>query len=91
MSKKLISLTILSWNRKELLQQTIERVIQTSTLPTQLIISDNNSAPESGVRDYLLGIRDTLDKKFDEVIYVFSDKNLGVANGRNEGLVRSDG
>lgn len=88
---KLMSVVMLNWNRLHYSKQTLERIIQASTMPIELIIVDNNSMPESGVRDYFNSIKADLEKRFVKVIYVFNDKNLGVAGGRNSGLVHATG
>lgn len=87
----LMSVVILNWNRLKYTKVTLERIIEASTIPMEIILVDNNSMEESGVRRYLLEMKDALEKKFIKVIYVFNDKNLGVAGGRNSGLVEASG
>lgn len=89
MSNKLMSIVVLNWNRLHYTKQTVERIIEVTTIPHELILVDNNSYEESGVRQYLK----SLDGKTnaEKVTYVFNDKNLGVAGGRNSGLVHATG
>lgn len=86
---KLMSIVVLNWNRLHYTKQTVERIIDATTVPHELIFVDNASMEESGVRQYL----ESLDGKTnaERVIYVFNDKNLGVAGGRNSGLVHASG
>jgi len=91
MNDKLMSVVMLNWNRLHYTKVTLERILEVSKIPTEIILVDNNSMPESGVREYLESMRGELEKKFVRVIYVFNDKNLGVAGGRNSGLVRASG
>lgn len=84
-----MSIIVLSWNRVHYTKQTVERIVEATTMPHELIFVDNNSYEESGVRQYLK----SLDGKTnaERVVYVFNDKNLGVSGGRNSGLVHATG
>ena len=85
MADKLMSIIILNWNRKIYSKQTIECIIKKTTVPHVLVLVDNFSAPESGVKEYLSSINKS-NTNAQDVIYVFNDKNLGVSGGRNSGI-----
>lgn len=91
MSKKLMSVIMLNWNRLEYSRVTLERIIESSSIPIEIIIVDNNSMPESGIREYFAGMKGKLESRFEKVTYVYNSKNLGVAGGRNSGLVHATG
>jgi len=86
---KLMSIVVLNWNRLHYTKETIERVIEATSIPHELIFVDNNSYKESGVRQYLKSLENKTNAE--KVTYVFNDKNLGVAGGRNSGLVHATG
>ncbi|MFA5023421.1 MAG: glycosyltransferase [Patescibacteria group bacterium] len=88
MSEKLLSIIILNWNRKHYSIQTIENLIKKTTLKHELILVDNNSS-EPGLRDYLLEVKGN--ENTTKIQHVFNYKNLGVAGGRNSGLVKASG
>jgi glycosyltransferase involved in cell wall biosynthesis len=87
MSKKLMSIIMLNWNRKHYSEQTLNRIVEATTIPHELILVDNGS--EDGTREYLKGMENKTNAE--KVTYVFNDKNLGVAGGRNSGLVVASG
>lgn len=87
MSEKLMSIVILNWNRKHYSKQTLECIIERTTMPHELIFVDNGS--EDGTREYLKSMEHKTNAE--KVTYVFNDKNLGVAGGRNSGLVKASG
>lgn len=84
-----MSIVVLNWNRLHYTKQTVERIIEATTIPHELIFVDNNSYEESGVRQYLKSLEDKTNAE--KITYVFNDKNLGVAGGRNSGLVHATG
>lgn len=87
MADKLFSIVVLNWNRLNYSKQTIECIIKKTTAPHILTLVDNNSAPESGVREYLSSITES-NTNARKVLHVFNGKNLGVAGGRNSGIYR---
>lgn len=89
MSEKLMSIIVLSWNRAHYTKQTVECLVKKTTMPHEFIFVDNNSTEDSGVRQYLKSIENSTNAK--KVTYVFNDKNMGVAGGRNTGLVVASG
>jgi len=86
---KLMSIVVLNWNRLHYTKETIERIIEATSIPHELIFVDNNSYEESGVRQYLKSLEGKTNAE--KITYVFNDKNLGVAGGRNSGLVHATG
>lgn len=84
-----MSIVILSWNRRNYLEQTVKNILDRTTIKHELILVDNNSAEKSGVREYLDSV--VGNKHTENIIKVYNDKNLGVAGGRNSGLVHAKG
>lgn len=78
----MFSVLVLNCCRPELSRQTIERLLEATTLEHELILIDNNSGPK--LQDYLkdAGARSNAI----EVKYVFNKSNLGISRGRNAGL-----
>lgn len=87
MTDKLMSIVMLSWNRLHYSKQTLECIIKKTTIPHELIFVDNGS--QDGTREYLKSMEHKTNAE--RVIYQFNDKNLGVAGGRNSGLVNAKG
>jgi hypothetical protein len=85
MSKNLMSIVVLNWNRRGYSKTTIENIIKKATVPHILTLVDNSSSEQSGVRDYLSSINKS-NTNAEEVVHVFNKKNLGVAGGRNSGI-----
>jgi glycosyltransferase involved in cell wall biosynthesis len=81
---KIISIMILSWNRLGYLKTTVDNILKKTTVPHEIIFSDNNSTEESGIRQYI----DTIsgNKYTQDITKIYSAKNLGVAQGRNVAL-----
>lgn len=87
MTDKLMSIVMLNWNRLHYSKRTLESIIKKTTIRHELILVDNGSV--DGTREYL---QDMVDKtNAERVILVFNEKNLGVAGGRNSGLVKASG
>ena len=84
-----LSIIVLSWNRLHYTKQTIECIIKKTSVPHELILVDNNSTEESGVRQYLSSIKGNSNTV--EIKLIFNKKNLGVAGGRNSGLAQAKG
>ena len=85
MTKEVMSIIVLNWNRVHYSKTTIEKIIAKTTVPHILVLVDNNSTKESGVKDYLSSINKS-NTNAEDVIHVFNDTNLGVAGGRNSGI-----
>jgi glycosyltransferase involved in cell wall biosynthesis len=86
---KLMSIIVLNWNRLNYTKQTAENLIKTTSIRHEFIFVDNNSTEESGVRQYLLSLKDKTNAEHIE--YVFNNKNFGVGGGRNTGLIKAKG
>lgn len=84
---KMLSIVVLNWNRLHYTKQTVERIVAATTIPHELIFVDNGSV--DGTREYLKSLENKTNAE--KVTYVFNDKNLGVAGGRNSGLVHAKG
>lgn len=84
---KLMSIVLLNWNRLHYSKQTLECMIKKTSIPHEFIFVDNGS--EDGTREYLKDMETKTNAE--KVTYVFNDKNLGVAGGRNSGLVHAKG
>jgi glycosyltransferase involved in cell wall biosynthesis len=82
-----MSIIVLNWNRLHYTKQTVESIMKKTSMPHELIFVDNGSV--DGTREYLKDMENKTNA--DKVIYVFNDKNLGVAGGRNSGLVHASG
>lgn len=85
--KGLMSIIVLNWNRLHYTKQTIESIIKETTMRHELIFVDNGSA--DGTREYLSDMQTKTNAE--TVKLVFNSKNLGVAGGRNSGLVQATG
>lgn len=94
MSKVDLSVIILSYNTKELLQNCLESILQSQRpkaegerLKCEVIVVDNNST--DGSKEYL--------KKLSRcnigtiITVIFNDRNLGFAGGNNVGLKHANG
>ena len=86
---KFMSIVVLSWNRPHYTKQTIECLMERTTTPHELILVDNFSAEETGVREYLRSVNGNEHTK--DIKLVFNSRNLGVSGGRDEGLHISSG
>lgn len=84
----MLSVVIITCNRRDELRKTIESCLQYVGMKCEIIVVDNGST--DGTREMLC---DLTQKQGDYVIRpYYSDKNLGVAGGRNKGfeLANSD-
>lgn len=86
---KLMSIMVLNWNRAHYTKKTIERILDITTMPHELILIDNNSTESSGVRQYLDTVKGN--KNTTNIIKVYNDRNFGVGGGRNTGLMKASG
>lgn len=83
----MLSIILLTYNRLAYTKQTLENLIAKTTIPHQYILVDNGSV--DGTREYLKSMEHKTNAL--NVIYKFNDHNLGVAGGRNEGLLVAGG
>lgn len=80
--KKLVSVVVVSKDRKDDLDECVSSYLNNSYKPIEMIVVDNNSR---------YPLAKWLTKKFPSVKLISSDKNLGAAEGRNIGLAKSTG
>lgn len=79
---KKIDLVIITYNRIKDLKVTVQNVLEYKNSLNRIFIIDNNSS--DGTEEYLKGLNDDIFE------IILSEKNLGVAGGRNLGIERSD-
>lgn len=80
-NNKLLSIVIITCNRRDELKKTIESCMNMAKMPVEIIVIDNGST--DGTRNLLASMSDTEDC----VIHpYFSQTNLGVSGGRNKGF-----
>lgn len=79
---KLVSVVIVTWNRRKDLIECVESYLQNSYQPIQLIVVDNNSNPP---------LKSWFPKKYPKVKLVTKKKDTGAAQGRNIGLSYAQG
>ncbi|WP_419174474.1 glycosyltransferase family 2 protein [Desulfosediminicola sp.] len=77
----LVTITVLTYNRKHILKNLLEDLRKIRYQDLEIIIVDNCSS--DGTHEMIL-------KQFSDFIYIVMDKNLGVS-ARNEGLKRAKG
>ena len=78
-----LSIVIVNYNSKLLLEQCIESIKKaTRQITTEIIVVDNNST--DGSKEYLPA-------KVTGVKYIFNDKNIGFAKASNKGFKNSSG
>jgi len=83
----MLSIVVLNYNRLEYTRQTVQNLIDITTVKHEFIFVDNGSI--DGTREYLKSLEYITNAE--KVIYVFNDRNLGVAGGRNSGLKHASG
>lgn len=88
MSKKLMSIVVLNWNRLNYSKQTIERLLEKTSVPHELVLVDNNSKCDE-IRTYLKSVSGN--KYTEDVTCVFNKENFGVGGGRNAGFAIAKG
>lgn len=81
-SNKLVSVVIVSKDRKKDLIECVESFINSSYKPLEIIVVDNSSNPP---------LVTWLSKKYKQVKIVTNDENIGAAEGRNQGYEASSG
>lgn len=80
--RKLVSVVIVSKDRKKDLIECINSYLNSSYEPLEIIVVDNNSKPS---------LITWLPKRYPQVKLITSDVNLGAAEGRNRGLEAAAG
>jgi len=84
MANKLLSIIVLNYNRLHYTRQTIERLIEATTVRHEFLWVDNGSTKDGGVVKYLNKMSGKTNAE--RVRIILNGENLGVAAGRNEGL-----
>lgn len=82
MRNKLVSVVIVTHNRKKDLLECVDSYFKSSYYPIEVIVVDNASNPP---------IATWLPKKYPSIKLITSDCNLGAAEGRNRGLAQAKG
>lgn len=80
MKQKLLSIVIITCNRKEELKKTIFSCIQNAGMSIEIIVVDNGS--KDGTREMI----QAMEEENKMVRGYYSSENLGVSGGRNKGL-----
>lgn len=77
------SIILLTWNRLDLTQKTLDSVFANTNIPFRLIVVDNGST--DGTIEWLKAMPqdNPLCQSYD---FIFNEKNMGVAGGRNQGI-----
>jgi len=84
-----VSVVILNWNTKRLLQQCLQSLVSSlkdQRLKIEIIVVDNGST--DGSREYLRGLKATgfFGRSNPKITVIFNRKNLGFAKGNNQGI-----
>ena len=80
-SKPLVSLNILTYNRKDLLKITLLKIKEQDYINIEIIVVDNASTDGTG---------EMIEKEFPDVIHIKMEKNYGIS-GWNRGFKRAAG
>ncbi len=81
MKNPLVSVVILTWNRKDDLLETITELKESTYAPIEIIVVDNGSND---------GTQEEINEKFSEVNFIRLEKNVGIA-GYNIGMKKARG
>ena len=79
--KVLVSVVILTWNRKDDLLETVAELKESTYAPIEIIVVDNGSND---------GTQEEINEKFSEVNFIRLEKNVGIA-GYNIGMKKARG
>lgn len=82
MKNSLVSVVIVTRNRKKELFECLQSIFDQSRKPDEIVVVDNSSTEN---------IKKSLEKKFPGIKFFRSDINLGGAGGRNLGLLHTKG
>jgi len=78
-----ISIVIISWKMKDLLQSCLQSIYKfTKEVKPEIIVIDNNSQD---------GTLEMIEKEFPEIILIKNNENRGVAPARNQGIAIAQG
>jgi len=82
--RPLVSFVVATFNRKEVLKQTLRLILQQDYEPKEIIVIDNNS--EDGTAEMMRS-----EFSAESLEYVRLSQNKGAAGGKNEGIRRANG
>ena len=82
MNNPLVTIVILNWNGRELLQECLNSVLKTEYKPTEIIVVDNGSTDDSV---------EFVRNDYKTVIILENGKNLGYGEGNNRGIAIANG
>jgi len=77
----LCDVIVLTWNQLEIIKNFINSFISTTSLPSRLIIIDNNS--NDGTKEYLISLKNTPSCHFQIIL---NKENKGFVGGMNQGI-----
>jgi len=82
MKKPLISVVILTWNRKDDLSKSLSSIYKQTYRTVQVVIVDSNSTDGTG---------QFIRERYPDIKYILLPYNFGVIDGRNIGIANTDG
>jgi GT2 family glycosyltransferase len=82
MSNSLVTIIILNWNGRELLQECLNSVIKTEYKPIEIVVVDNGSTDDSV---------EFVRKDYKTVTILENGENLGYSEGNNRGIAIANG
>ncbi len=82
MSKELVSVIILNWNGKHLLDDCFQSVLKQTYENVEIIVVDNGSTDDSVKH---------INENYGQIELILNDENLGFAKGMNIGMKRAKG
>jgi len=82
MDRPLVSIVIVTWNRKEEVLETVQSIYDQAYQNYEIIVVDNGSTD---------GTVETLRQAYPAVRLIVLDRNMGVSAGRNPGLAAAQG
>ena len=82
MPPTLVSIIIVTWNRREDVLETVQSIFEQSYKNFEIVVVDNGSSD---------GTVEALRQLYSPVVIVELDRNVGVTAGRNAGIVVAKG
>jgi hypothetical protein len=82
MNKPLVTIIVLNWNGKELLDECLDSVLGIQYKPIEILVVDNGSTD---------GSVDHIKAKYQTISLVLNGRNLGYAAGNNAGIRNANG
>lgn len=75
-----VSVVIVSFNTRDLTRKTLQALYNSSVLPEQVIVVDNNSQDDTA---------EMVKNEFPNAVLISSKENLGFAKGNNKGIIEA--